>query len=147
MQLFTCIKIIGSINVVIIVILFINQSSKTNSFLPLIINSVTSHSINISFRDKRINELLTSYSHVYEDTIYECNTTIPLTDNEKNAFDIIAIKMPTLRIEMMPYPNEYFHGRGIVLTTGRKQLKFARVNLKMIEITGTRLPVQVICLV
>jgi hypothetical protein len=73
--------------------------------------------------------------------------TIPLTDNEKNAFDIIAIKMPTLRIEMMPYPNEYFHGRGIVLTTGRKQLKFARVNLKMIEITGTRLPVQVICLV
>jgi len=147
MQRFTCIKIIGSINVVIIVILFINESSKTNSFLPLIINSVASHSINLSFRDKRINELLTSYSHVYEDTIYECNTTIPLTDNEKNAFDIIAIKMPTLHTQMIPYPNEYFRGRGIVLTTGRKQLKFARVNLKMIEITGTRLPVQVICLV
>jgi hypothetical protein len=76
--------------------------------------------------------------------IYECNTTISLTDDEKNALDIIAIKMATLRTEIIPYPNEYFHGRGIVLTTGKKQFKFARINLKMLEITGTRLPVQVI---
>jgi hypothetical protein len=44
---------------------------------------------------------------------------------------------------MISYPDEYFHGRGIVLTVGPNQLDFAEVNLKMIERSGTRLGVQV----
>jgi hypothetical protein len=82
---------------------------------------------------------------VYEESVDECNTTNPLTNGEKHAFDIISVKLVTLRNQMISYPNEYFHGRGIVLTTGQRQLKFAKVNLKMLELTGTRLPVQVIC--
>jgi hypothetical protein len=82
---------------------------------------------------------------VYENSLNECNTTKMLTDDQKDAFDIISITLPTLSFQIIPYPNEYFHGRGIVLTTGRRQLKFAKVNLKMLELSGTRLPVQVIC--
>jgi hypothetical protein len=77
----------------------------------------------------------------------ECNITKPLTNAEKNAFHIISTELATLRLHMIPYPNEYFHGRGIVLTTGKSQLKFAKINLKMLELTGTRLPVQVLFII
>ncbi len=56
------------------------------------------------------------------------------------------MKLVPFRTQIILYLNEYFHGREIVLTTGRKQFKFAKVNLKMLEITGTRLSVQIICL-
>ena len=118
--------------------------SKTTSFLPFVFNSATARFIYISFRYERINQLLASYSYRYEHSLVECDTTKPLSDRDRIAFDIISIKLLTLRSEMIPYPNEYFHGRGIVLTTGRSQIRFARVNLKMLEATGTRLPVQVI---
>ena len=145
-----CIKIICSVNVISIIItvlFFNNQSSKPDSFPPLVLNLTASHSPSISFRDKRTNQLLTSYSHVYEDSVYKCNTTRALRTDQRIAFDIISIKLATLRLKITPYPEEYFHGRGIVLTTGLRQLKFARVNLKMLEVSGTQLPIQVICLV
>jgi hypothetical protein len=129
---------------IIIIILFNNRSSKIVSLLPSDVNPTTSQFINLSIQDKRIHQLLKSYSHVYEETTYECNITTPLTNEERKIFDLISTKMATLRTQMIPYPNEYFHGRGIVLTTGRKQLNFARINLKMLEKTGTRLPIQVI---
>ncbi len=142
-----CIKIICFLNIIflVVIIIYTNRKSETNSFPPLVISSRTSPSTNISFHDERINQLLGSYSHVYEESVDECNTTNPLTNGEKHAFDIISVKLVTLRNQMISYPNEYFHGRGIVLTTGQRQLKFAKVNLKMLELTGTRLPVQVIC--
>src|SRR5690348_8602736 len=132
MQRLNCIKIICCLNTIslVIIIIFNQKDIKNNSFFNLIINSTTSRSIKISFQDERINQLLASYSHMYEDLVGECNTTKPLTDRQKNVFDIIAIKLATLRYEMIPYPNEYFHGRGIVLTTGRAQLNFAKLNLK-----------------
>jgi len=73
----------------------------------------------------------------------ECNTSEPLDIEQKDAFFAISKFLNSFRQQMVPYPNEYFHGRGIVLTVGPSQLTFARVNLKMIEFSGTRLPVQV----
>jgi hypothetical protein len=47
------------------------------------------------------------------------------------------------RKEIVPYPKNYFYGRGIVLTAGSNQMNYAEVNLKMMELTGTKLSVQV----
>jgi hypothetical protein len=47
------------------------------------------------------------------------------------------------RKRIVPYPNNHFYGRGIVLTAGTNQIKYAKVNLKMMELTGTKLPIQV----
>jgi len=146
MQRLKCLKIICFLNVtcLIITIIFISRISRPKSFLPLIINSTTTRFTDISFQHERINQLLASYSHMYEHSLTQCNTTKSLTNGETNAFAAISIKLLTLRLQVIPYPKEYFHGRGIVLTTGKAQIKFARVNLKMLELTGTRLPVQVI---
>ncbi len=146
MQRLKWLKIICFVNItfLVIIIIFTSRISRTNSFLSVVINSTTTHFIDISFRHERINQLLASYSRMYEHSLDECNKTKSLTDSEKNAFDTISIKLLTLRSQIIPYPKEYFHGRGIVFTTGKRQIKFARVNLKLLELTGTRLPIQVI---
>ncbi|CAF4331056.1 unnamed protein product, partial [Rotaria sordida] len=48
-----------------------------------------------------------------------------------------------LREQIVPYPEEYFEGRGIVLTVGFAQASSEKVTLKMIELSGTQLPVQI----
>jgi hypothetical protein len=66
-----------------------------------------------------------------------------LTDDQKHDFRKMSDLLQAFRKQIVPYPNDYFHGRGIVLTAGRNQMKFAKVNLKMIELTRTKLSVQV----
>ncbi|CAF3350704.1 unnamed protein product [Rotaria sp. Silwood1] len=66
----------------------------------------------------------------------------PLNEEHEQDFPIISKLLVTLRQQIVPYQNEYFHGRGIVLTVGPSQLELARVNLKMIEHSGTQLNVQ-----
>lgn len=144
-----CTKTICYLNFIFLIIFvtFTIINSKTNAFLPLLVYSTTSHSINSSFQNERINQLLASYSYVYEKALDECDTTYSLTDYQQDVFHRKSNQLIKLRTQIVPYPNEYFHGRGIVLTTGSAQLKFARVNLKMLEKTGTRLPVQVIFII
>ncbi|CAF4625962.1 unnamed protein product, partial [Rotaria sp. Silwood1] len=67
----------------------------------------------------------------------------PLNEEHEQDFPIISKLLVTLRQQIVPYQNEYFHGRGIVLTVGPSQLELARVNLKMIEHSGTQLNVQI----
>ncbi|CAF2443998.1 unnamed protein product [Rotaria sp. Silwood2] len=55
----------------------------------------------------------------------------------------MAQLLHTLRQQVVPYPNDHFSGRGIVLTVGFNQLKFLKVNLKMIELTATKLSIQI----
>ncbi|CAF5101923.1 unnamed protein product, partial [Rotaria sp. Silwood1] len=66
----------------------------------------------------------------------------PLNEEHEQDFPIISKLLVRLRQQIVPYQNEYFHGRGIVLTVGPSQLELARVNLKMIEHSGTQLNVQ-----
>jgi hypothetical protein len=125
------------------IVLYLKLMSKnTFSFPPVFILS-TSHSTNLSFRDELINEHLASYSRTYDNSSYECNISKPLSAVQKHEFPIISQLLITLREQIISYPNEYFHGRGIVLTVGLDQWSFAEINLKMILLTGTRLPVQV----
>jgi hypothetical protein len=80
---------------------------------------------------------------MYDNSPRECNITVPLNKERLDALSNISKLLISLRQQIVPYPNEYFHGRGIVLTVGQNQLGLAKVNLKMIELSGTRLPVQV----
>ena len=66
-----------------------------------------------------------------------------LDDKQSKLLSAIPKLLVELRKQMVPYPNEYFYGRGIVLTVGIFQLSFAKVNLKMIELSNTRLPIEV----
>lgn len=145
MQRFHWLQIICFFNILslLITIIYINRDSTNNFLFPLIRNDTIFDLMNTSFQDERINQLLESHSFMYEHSSNECNKTVPLADDAKNALEIMSIKLLTLRLQIIPYPNEYFQGRGIVLTTGRGQVRYAEVNLKMIQRTGTQLPVQV----
>jgi len=122
----------------------VKSKSKNTPFswIP-VVKSLTARPISSSFRNELINERLTSYSLIYDNLLNGCNTSEPLNIERQDAFDAISKFLNSFRQQMVPYPNEYFHGRGIVLTVGPSQLTFARANLKMIEFSGTRLPVQV----
>ncbi|CAF1119506.1 unnamed protein product [Rotaria sp. Silwood1] len=111
--------------------------------LYLSANSPVLYLINASFKDELINEHLASYSRMYDSASRGCNTTRSLNKEQEQNFPIISKLLITLSQQIVPYPNEYFHGRGIVLTVGPLQLTLARVNLRMIEHSGSQLNVQV----
>ncbi len=102
-----------------------------------------SHSNDISFKQQLFHERLSSYNLLYNDSLSVCNKTKSLTNNQSRAFDTMSELLQRFRKRIVPYPNNHFYGRGIVLTAGPKQLKFAKLNLKMMELAETKLPVQV----
>ncbi|CAF3574084.1 unnamed protein product [Rotaria socialis] len=116
---------------------------KNNPIVPSTDDSPMLHMINSSFKDKLIKERLASYSKAYDNAPREYNALKPLDQDQANGFSAISKLLITLRQQMVPYPNDYFQGRGIVLTVGKSQLQFAEVNLKMIEVSGTQLDVQI----
>jgi len=102
-----------------------------------------SHFNDTYFKQHLFSERLSSYNLLYNDLFPLCNNTNLLTDDQKRDFPRMSELLQKFRKQIVPYPNNYFYGRGIVLTAGPNQLKFAKVNLKMIELSGTKLPVQV----
>jgi hypothetical protein len=111
---------------------------KNNSFSLSVDNPS-----NLSFKNQLINQRLKTYSLMYENLLRECDTSSSLTSKQNESFLGISKALDLLRQEIVPYPNEYFHDRGIVLTVAVKDLKLARANLRMLQVSNTRLPVQV----
>ncbi len=101
------------------------------------------HSNDIFFKQRLFNERLSSYNLLYNDSLPVCNNTNLLTANQTYDFHKMSELLQIFRKQIVPYPNDHFYGRGIVLTAGPSQMNFAKVNLKMIELSGTKLSVQV----
>ena len=146
MQPLKCLKILCLINIISIIsiVVLFNHRYWQNEFFESTIDSGSFNGNDSAFQSERIDELLRSYTYFYDDSRRVCHGNDSLTAEQKDAFNQIPAKLATLRTKLIEYPKEYFHGRGIVLTTGRKQLHYARINLRLLETTGTRLPVQVI---
>jgi hypothetical protein len=136
------IRYINIISLFLIIILLIIKLKTTPSLLPTV-HLRPSYLINSSFRNELINERLESYAKMYNTSLVGCDNAQPSNAKQEQDLSAISELLSNLRQQMIPYPNEYFHGRGIVLTVGPQQLKFTKVNLKMIERSGTQLPVQV----
>jgi hypothetical protein len=102
-----------------------------------------SHSNNISFKQQLFYERLASYNLFYNDSFPVCNRTNPLTNTQKRDFQRMSELLQKFEEQIVPYPTNHFYGRGIVLSVGSRQIKFAKVNLKMMEFTRTKLPLQV----
>jgi hypothetical protein len=102
-----------------------------------------SHSMDISFKQQLLHERLSSYNLLYNDSFPVCNETKSLTNDQKHDFHKISELLQTFQKQIVPYSNNHFYGRGIVLTAGSSEIWFAKVNLKMMELTGTKLPVEV----
>ncbi len=130
------ISLISSVIITVIYLLLVSSFSEVQVVL-------IPHSSHVDFKQQLFNERLTSYNLRYNNFLPVCNKTNTLNDNEKRAYQTMSQLLEAFRKQIQPYPNDYFNGRGIVLTVGRNQLKFAKVNLKMIELTKTKLPVQV----
>ncbi len=101
------------------------------------------HSNDINFKEKLFNERLSSYNLLYNDSLPVCNKTKLMAVNQTRDFHKMSKLLQIFRKRTVPYPNDHFYGRGIVLTAGPSQMNFAKVNLKMIELSGTKLSVQV----
>ncbi|CAF4501389.1 unnamed protein product, partial [Rotaria sp. Silwood2] len=126
-----------------LIIKYMMLKSQNHFFPSLFVDSSVLQLSNALFRDELINEHLASYSRMYDNAPSKCNTTSSLNTQGEHHFLPISKLLITLRQQMILYPNEYFHGLGIVLSVGHYQLPLARVNLKMIEHSGTKLHVQI----
>lgn len=102
-----------------------------------------SRPISATFRNQLIDQRMLSHLRLYENGSSVCEISQANDVEQNRSFHEILSRLHSLRQEIVPYPNDYFHDRGIVLTVGLHQLIFAKINLKLIELTGTRLPVQV----
>ncbi|CAF3720196.1 unnamed protein product [Rotaria sordida] len=129
--------------ILFLLIIFIIWKLPSYFILSSCVTSSALNLIHASFKDELIDEHLASYSLMYNNESRVCNRERPLNRAQERDFSAISKLLITLREQIVPYPNEYFHGRGIVLTVGQHQLKFAKVNLKMIEHSGTQLDIQI----
>ena len=119
----------------------INRSSPEQ---PLTNDQLSnSHLIQSPFQRELISQCLLNHRRLYENSSSICETARAKDDEQNRNFNDVLKSLNSLRQQIVPYPNDYFHGRGVVLTVGQSQLPFARVNLKMLEFSGTQLPVQV----
>jgi hypothetical protein len=116
-------------------LLVVPSSSETH-----IINS---HSNDTYSKQELFNQRLSSYNLLYNDSLPVCNKTKFWLNYRNRAFHKMSELLQTFRKQIVPYPNDRFYGRGIVLTAGPNQIKFTKVNLKLIELTKTKLSVQV----
>jgi hypothetical protein len=129
------------ISLISFVIIKVNYLSLLSSVFETEI--VLPNSNHTSFIQQLFKERLVSYKLRYDHSLPVCNKTNTLNDNQKHDFRKMSDLLQAFRKQIVSYPTEYFNGHGIVLTAGYNQIKFARVNLKMIELTKTKLPVQV----
>ena len=125
------------------IVLIILLHSKTHWWGSSDVDSTTLRISDPSFRNELIHRHLASYSRTYGKANAQCETNKTLSADQRETFSRMSQVLVTLRQQMIPYPAGHFRGRGIVLTVGTNQLPFAKVNLKMIEHTATRLPVEV----
>lgn len=93
---------------------------------------------------KFIMDRLKSHARYYNDSSSPCTLTgnVPVEQMEhlKECIEVLT----KFREEIKPsYPERLFHGRGIVMSVGVRQISLTKVNLKMIERIKTSLPVQV----
>jgi hypothetical protein len=94
--------------------------------------------------NKLIMERLKSHARFFDDSSSPCTLTRQLNRAQMQHMDKIVQVLTEFRQQIKPtYAEIQFHGRGIVLSVGIRQISLTKVNLKMIERTKTRLPVQV----
>jgi hypothetical protein len=122
---------------------FIFIATKHLRVLPFLSKTHLNISHPYAFQQQLFHERLSSYNLLYNDLLPVCNKTNSLTDDQKHAFHTMSELLQRFRKQIVPYPNNHFYGRGIVLTAGHMQMHHAKLNLKMIEVTGTKLSVQV----
>ncbi|UJR25050.1 hypothetical protein I4U23_006410 [Adineta vaga] len=140
MKNFKNLRTICGINLIISLFIFFYVNKQSiNSTFP----SPSSYIINLSFKEQLITEHLISYSQFYNKSSPECNTKESLNNPHEQHLNATSLILSQLREQIVPYPNDYFHDRGIVLTVGEHQLSLVKVNLKMIEHSATQLPVQI----
>jgi hypothetical protein len=72
-----------------------------------------------------------------------CELGNQLNETNKQILDNVTILLPQLRRKLLPYPDGYFKGRGIVLTVGSNQLLHTKLNLRIIQWLKTKLGVEV----
>lgn len=131
------------INVFLIIILYSIVERRARYVDKLSSYKTTVHAQNYFFRQKLVRQLLASHSNFYGAKLNNCNIVDPFTHERSRVLVNISQLLIKLREQIVAYPEENFQGQGIVLTVGMAQVSFEKINLKMIELSGTRLPVQV----
>lgn len=101
----------------------------------------------ILFKQQLFKQRLLSYNLVYNSPNSVCNyNKSSLNESQTDLFNKIPLLLQLYRRHIPRYPKDYFQSRGIVLTVGRQQIKYAKINLKLMELTGTKLPIEVLFL-
>ena len=93
--------------------------------------------------NKAFQRLLDSHKKVYDPSNAECSSGGNLEEKNEQLLENVRKLLPQLQNKLILYPNEYFKGRGIVLTVGNDQLLHTKINLRIIEWLKTELPVEV----
>lgn len=147
MAVFTTLKVFLYFNIIctlLLILLFHIRSVNKMATIPSsIINLSKSHQITIKFREQLIKQRLETHFQMYDSSTKICNEKVELDAKLNQSLSVISKLLVELRGQIVPYPNEYFYGRGIVLTVGLLQMKYAKINLKMMELSHIQLPIEV----
>ena len=123
--------------IMLTIVLWRRPSTET---LPLSYNKYSPKHIKL---EDLVIERMATHRRFYDGSPTGCNTNPALTSELQQNFESITQFLIESRQTIIPYAKDYFVGKGIVLTVGRSQIFLAKINVKLMELTGTRLPVQV----
>jgi hypothetical protein len=132
-----------SFGLILIVVYFTGRltSSTNNLFHPEESFPPIGNGSNIF--DKAVRRLLDTHDRIYNNRSATCQLDDELTPEENQTLNDAGRLIPQLKNRLVQYPHEYFKGRGIVLTVGPKQILHTRFNLRIIEWSRTKLPVEI----
>ena len=126
---------------VIVLLIVIKFEIFKYYFFPSNNNPVASDFLN-AIADQRF----ATYSKRYESGNFKCSFNNSKNNTEDEAvLKTIADRLKSSSKLIVPFPLKHYSGRGIVFTIGSAQIKYAKVNLKMIEFSSSKLPVEVNC--
>ena len=111
-------------------------------YLPSRESVIISNHGNNAFAEA-IQRLLKSHAKFYNSDSSVCQLNEKLKVEEELLLANATQILPLLKSQLSTYPDEYFEGRGIVLTVGQNQLLHTKFNLRIIEWLKTKLPVEV----
>ena len=93
--------------------------------------------------EKGIQRLLNTHSLAYNNDQTVCQSNGELNEKDEELLIKVEELLPQLKEKIIPYPHEYYQGRGIVLTVGPNQLLHTRFNLRILQWSETKLNIEV----
>ncbi|CAF4352343.1 unnamed protein product [Rotaria socialis] len=130
------------LNLFVIIILYYVAERRSQYIGNIVSYQNSFHAQRFIFRKELIRQFLASHSRFYGYSADACNVTNGVNREQPRILFNVSELLAKLPQQVVPFPEAIFEGQGIVFIVGYAQASIEKVSLKMIELSGTKLPVQ-----